>query len=57
MPDKHNYMKTRPFRSGSSRELARGGGQKIIFQNRAITKIQYQKQLQPILSKQEIWNR
>ena len=33
MPDKHNYMKTRPFRSDSSRELARGEGQKIIFQN------------------------
>ena len=33
MHDKHNYMKTRPFRSDSSRELTRGEGQKIIFQN------------------------
>lgn len=29
MPD--NYMKTRPFPCGSSRESARGGDQKLFF--------------------------
>ena len=34
MPNRHNYMKTRPFQSDYSRESARGKGCKTIFQNR-----------------------
>ena len=33
IPEKYNYMKTRPFRSGPSRESVRDGGRKIVFEN------------------------
>ena len=33
IPEKYNYMRTRPFRSGPSRESIQDGGQKIVFQN------------------------
>ena len=33
IPEKYNYMKTRPFRSGPSLESVRDGGRKIVFEN------------------------
>ena len=39
IPDKQNYMQTRPFRSGSSRESARCGERTFFFKMETSTKM------------------